>query len=265
MALIIAGHQRSGTSLLQVLCNHHRAIEITMEFGNFMRVGKSYAEYARHMIGRWSRRAKRAESISSTSFDRQWRTKLGNHAFFARYLVTVFRHRMRSGIIDRTCIEAALKCMFRKAQIVGDKYPDYVFRLDELAGMQGLLLLVIYRDCRDVVSSTLQKVRTDWRTMRQFVQAVDTAEKVARRWALAIDSMERHADQLHIMRYEDLVRNPKAVLASLGNWLCVDPDGFPSDWVKMTSIGKYKNGLSGEELATVMDIAGPAMARLGYV
>jgi hypothetical protein len=45
----------------------------------------------------------------------------------------------------------------------------------------------------------------------------------------------------------------------------VDLGGFPAATIRDNSIGKYANGLSGEELATVMDIAGPTMARHGYL
>jgi hypothetical protein len=47
-------------------------------------------------------------------------------------------------------------------------------------------------------------------------------------------------------------------------YLAVEPQGFPGKRARDTSIGKYQSGLSAEELATVLDIAGPTMARLGY-
>ncbi|HWP93464.1 MAG TPA: hypothetical protein VNN20_14825 [Thermodesulfobacteriota bacterium] len=45
----------------------------------------------------------------------------------------------------------------------------------------------------------------------------------------------------------------------------VDPAGFSTKMVQNTSIGRYKRELTDEELATVMEIAGPTMKRLGYI
>jgi len=45
----------------------------------------------------------------------------------------------------------------------------------------------------------------------------------------------------------------------------VDPAGFPTKMVQNTSIGKYKRELTDDEMATVMEIAGPTMERLRYI
>jgi hypothetical protein len=167
--------------------------------------------------------------------------------------------------IDVQIIEAALKRFFPESSILGDKWPHYMFLMDKFVNADNLLqCLVIYRDCRDVTSSFLKQARTVWR-QQDWVNDLNTAEKIARHWVEGIRLMERHAAQLHIVRYEDLIDNPKAVFASIGDWLGVDPAGFPTHEIKRSSLGKYKGGLTNEELATVMDIAGPTMAQLGYV
>lgn len=53
MAFIIAGHIRSGTTLLRNLCNSHPDITVTMEFGNFDGLGCSHAAYIRYILRRW--------------------------------------------------------------------------------------------------------------------------------------------------------------------------------------------------------------------
>jgi hypothetical protein len=161
-------------------------------------------------------------------------------------------------------IETVLQSIFPQTRVVGDKYPEYVFWLDEFAQIDSLYSLIIYRDCRDVTNSTLKKAKTTWRD-KSWVKKINTAEKIAKRWVRAIEMMERHKDKLHIIRYEDLMREPKRELKALGRWLGVDPAGFPEKMVRNTSIGKYKSGLSDEELATVINIAGPTMERLGYL
>ena len=46
-------------------------------------------------------------------------------------------------------------------RIVGDKFPAYMFKMNQFVDLQELLRLVIYRNCRDVTSSFLKKLETD--------------------------------------------------------------------------------------------------------
>ena len=145
--------------------------------------------------------------------------------------------------------------------------PDYVHLLDELAPANGLSSVMIYRDCRDVASSHLKLARTTWHN-QGWIRRQDTAEKVAKLWVDALESMERHRDRIHIIRYEDLVREPGRELTALAEWLGVDPAGFPERSMKSVrddGIGKHRDELSEQDLEAVMDIAAPTMARLGYV
>ena len=161
-------------------------------------------------------------------------------------------------------IERALHELLPGAKIVGDKYPEYIWDLDGLAAAPGLSTLVIYRDCRDVTSSTLIKARGDWRRMPLFVRKIDTAEKVARRWVRAIELMETHRGRVFMMRYEELVTHVPESLTALSEWLGIDPAGFEAQRISSRSVGKHRLGLTPAEIETVMRIAGPTMSRLGY-
>jgi len=200
------------------------------------------------------------------SFDLAYRsrqsTSLYNLSFTTRYLLGM-RQYVREPINVQT-VEAALKRFFPESAILGDKWPHYMFLMDKFVNVDNVYGLVIYRDCRDVTSSFLKQARTTWR-QQAWVNDLGTAENVARHWVEGIKVMERHAAQLHIIRYEELIDNPETIFAAIGDWLGVDSAGFPTHEIKRSSLGKYKGGLTNEELATVMDIAGPTMARLGYV
>ena len=263
MLLIIGGHQRSGTSLLQQVCNSHLNIRVTFEFGNFLALRRPYKVYRTQILRRWWNIGNKWP-LDSPYARIPPGIRFWNFIFVMRYifLVNGERRRRNRSRVDAGIIEAALRRMCPEAHIVGDKWPFYVFRLDKLAEVESLLRVIIYRDCRDVVHSTLKQARTEWKG--PWVEKMNTAEKAARRWVEAIEIMERHADKLYIIRYEDLVRQPEAELAALGEWLGVDPAGFSAHTIRDTSIGKYKNGLTDEELTTIMEIAGPTMARLGY-
>ncbi|MBA3562614.1 MAG: sulfotransferase [Gammaproteobacteria bacterium] len=185
------------------------------------------------------------------------------NAFVARYLFAMYKHRQN--LIGIPEIEDTLNSIFPGARIVGDKLPDYVFSLDELTEPAQLACLIIYRDCRDVTRSSLERFRTAERNSEYWRENLSTAEKIAKRWVRAIELMERYSEKLHVIRYENFVRNTGQELEALAKWLEVDPAGFPKEMIRDTSVGKYKGGLSNEEIGTVMKIAGPAMARLGYI
>jgi hypothetical protein len=258
MVLFIGGHIRSGTTLLRNLCNSHPEAAITDEFNYFSGLGKTYLEHRRILL-----KVFLGKTIETNRTRLKWH--LRNFIFVVRYLSKMRRYR--EGLIDVAAIEATLRSIFPEARIVGDKTPRYVFSLDELAGKGQLSGLIIFRDCRDVTSSTLERVRTRW-GKKSWKQTVDTAEKIARRWVRCIALMEHHKDKVHIIRYEDLVQEPRRELRALGEWLGIDSSGFSESMIRSirnTGIGKYKTGLSEEELKTVMEIAGPTMARLGYI
>ena len=66
---------------------------------------------------------------------------------------------------------------------------------------------------------------------------------------------------IHVVRYEDLVDDPKSVMAGVGEWLGVNPGAFPLEDVHGASVGKYRSSLSTEELKVVLDIAGAKLAQ----
>jgi len=264
MALIITGHQRSGTTLLSRLCNVHPEMSMTSEFGNFLCLGQPYSRYIRRLLKRWGGIAIRGWPLAASFAERGPHGTVirQNNLFVWRYLT---RMRAKRGqVITARVIEEVLREVLPAATVVGDKYPEYVFSLDALAADESLSRLVIYRDCRDVTSSTLLKARNEWRRMPLFARRLNTAEKIAHRWVRAIELMEKHQDRLFILRYEDLVREVTQPIEELSRWLDIDPAGFRVDRISDRSIGKHRRGLTQEELATVMEIAGPTMSRLGY-
>lgn len=267
--LLIGGRARSGTTLLRDLCDAHPDITLTHEFGTFLALNEPYHAYRKQILRRWRAqgisRCRVLRSLPVRTRRRSWAISLRGHAFTIRYLGKIRRYR--PGTIDLPAVAASLREILPRPRVVGDKMPQYVHLLDTLAPTSGLASVIIYRDCRDVTSSHLKMARTVWRDKR-WIQSQDTAEKVAVHWVEAIEAMERYRDRIHIIRYEDLVREPRRELATLGEWVGVDPGGFPETSIRSVrgdGIGKYEEGLSGQELESVMNIAGPAMARLGYV
>ena len=255
MALIICGVPRSGTTMLQRVCNGHPELAITRETRIFAFPSAPFWRHARNFSGNTGRRA---WSEWRSGYRRGLRPPLW---FTLRYLTALLS--ARSAVIETEARESALRKLFPKARIVGDKYPGYVFDLDELASDDRLSCLVIYRDARDVTSSTLHAVRTVWKGL-PFTVNVDTVEKTVHRWVFGIEKMQRHRSQIHAVRYEDLVGDPESVMAGVAEWLGVNSRGFPLEEVHGASIGKYRSSLTPEELEVVLDIAGAKLAELGY-
>ena len=147
-------------------------------------------------------------------------------------------------------LEAIYRRLFPHSKIVGDKYPDYVFHLDTLSTEPLLRCLALVREPKDVVASVLDKVRSEvWRG--DWTRKLDTAEKVAHNWCDAFVSVERNRDRILVVRYEDLVHEPRTELDKIAGWLEVDPKGFALSAVHSNSVGKYRLSLTQAETEQV--------------
>ena len=260
MILLITGHPRSGTTMLRSFCNAHPEIAVTHEFGNFLYLQRPYTDHAKMIWARWRTVNARWEFIDSQKPER---ANFHNLKFILRYLWALRWVSSPQAKIDGHKIGLALRRLFGKPALVGDKLPQYRNRLDEFIADQDIKCLLIYRDCRDVTSSFLQKKRTEWKG-REWAEKFDSAGKIAQRWVADIEKMERYDGRAFVIRYEDLVANPEQVVPALSDWLGVKAAGFNLNMLSATSIGKYKQGLSADELSEVMEVAGSTMAEFGY-
>lgn len=257
--LIIGGMPRSGTTLLRRLCDGHPRMRVTYELGNYGFIGDPFPVYMARAANRVLEVNGRSRFMGKNG--RRRTNYMSNVRDVGTHLV-----RLAMGGSARVTLHALVEEARKRnpeARIVGDKTPQYIFVMDRLVALPGLLRVVIYRDCRDVTSSYLHMARTKWRR-RRWIHETDTAEKIARRWVHAIEIMESHAEHLFVIRYEDLVRGPRSELERLAEWLGVEPSGFDATMVSDSSVGQYRQGLRAQEMEEVLDVAGPTMARLNY-
>jgi hypothetical protein len=257
MAVVITGFQKSGKTLLRKLCNQHPSVALLEGAKIFGLQDASYAAHARRLGREWWKGRPidpRSQELAPS--------RLRAASFVARYLVELLvRGHGRASLTD---VEAVLRHMFPRASVVGDAHGSYVFALDRLAHLEELSVVVIYRDCRDVTSSLLHKVarRPHGAGLAARYGVVGS---IARKWTHAVENMERHADRVFCVRYEELVSASQQVLPGLAEWLAVDPGGF-SPWdLKTDWVGEYKDHLSPQQLDEVVSMAGAAMMRLGYL
>lgn len=268
--LVIAGMARSGTTLLQQLCNTHPQMRVTNEFGNYAWIGDSYPRYVTRTVARIQKINGKWRILGTPGFvppklTDELRIRSGNHVANVRgAALHLFRlaRRWPERVTLATLVEEA-GGGDPEIRIVGDKLPRYAFMLNQLVPLPQLLRLVIYRDCRDVTSSFLRKVRTDWKRQR-WTRHFDNAEKIARRWVRAIEDMEHYREHLYLVRYEELVADPRPELTRIAEWLDVERSWLDAGRVSDSSVGKYKEGLTPEELDDVLRVAGPTLRRLDY-
>jgi len=256
--LVIGGLPRSGTTLLRRLCGRHPEMLVTHELGNFLAIHQSYYRYCLTMLQRWHRVGHRSYHFSVA---KKKNIRRRNLSFLLKFLWQLRSFPARK--IEAPDIERALRLVLPNRTSIGDKYRGDVFGLDRLVGIPEIKPLIIYRDCRDVTNSTLAMTRSKWQHSK-FIRIMNTPQKIARRWVAGIQKMQQHAGAIYALRYESLATNPKEELRLLGNWLGVAPERFRDHTIRASSVGKYKSGLTPEELESVMQIAGPTLANLGY-
>lgn len=267
--LIITGMPRSGTTLLQELCDNHPQMRVTKEFGNYLFVGKPLIGYmrgtarrARQINGKWRPYGFRHEVPKTLLQTLRIRgaNQIANGVAVLAHALRIARHG--TGPVTLSGLVAA-EAGDDGIRVVGDKFPQYIFRMDQFVDLPELLRLVIYRDCRDVTSSFLKKLRADWKN-QSWTRPFNTAGKIARKWVDGIEIMERHAESLFVVRYEALASDAEGELRRIAEWLDVDPSGFDKERVFGSSVGSYRRGLTPKELDEVLAVAGPTLERLGY-
>lgn len=145
-------------------------------------------------------------------------------------------------------------------------------------------LVHVLRDGRDVVCSLREHPERRWVDGAWTrVPTTRSVESCARRWLEdTAAGMRFRGDPRYVeVRYEDLVREPAATLATLCAFLgeAFDPEAVPGSTaeapsgvkpdaagaVVTTSMGRWQRDLSAAELAIVMRIAGSRLRELGYL
>lgn len=152
----------------------------------------------------------------------------------------------------------------------------------------------IYRDARDVVTSMLRHhgVRTSidfgpkvlvpdnlpnvWAGIEKEDEIapwfeLPLAAKCAKRWASWTREGHRWAgempERVYTIKYEDMVEDPEKILGKFVSFLGLSPcDNFNSalNNVFGSSVGAWRENLSSDEVACVLDHAGEVMDLLGY-
>jgi hypothetical protein len=254
--LLIAGHARSGTTLLKNVCGTHPELFVTSEFHVFNGLGRPFAVYRRRLRTSWFARPL---VVGPGHWNLLHRLRSG--LFYYRFLAAV--RSAAKPKVELHHVTRALQDFAPRARLVGDKTPGYVFRLSHFAAFPGLKRLVIYRDPRDVAASALYKAQTDWQG-KTFADKFLEPASSARSWLRAMEELESNLASCLAIRYEDLVMEPEAAVQRLADYLEVDRFGFDTGDVEPNRVGKHANRLSRLAVSEIEAIAGDMMGRHGY-
>ncbi len=257
IAMIIGGHPRSGTTMLNALCNTHPDITSTGEFKAFAGLWlwkKMYLHYLDY--------PKRTRPYVKDPKKDLEENQAASAIFYKQFTQDI--SRSRGLIVTFSDIVTAYHHCFPDKKIIGDKFPRYLFMMKRLSLPTDLRRVIIYRDPRDVIVSTLKKVEGSWKGKR-IAKELNTVEKIAHHWRDAVEIMFRYKKVLHTIKYETIIAEPQKTLISLGEYLDVAPEGFDYSLLRDSSIGRYRNTLTQEDIDLVEKIAGKQMKMLGYL
>jgi hypothetical protein len=173
----------------------------------------------------------------------------------------------------------------KPSAMIGDKNNFYIERVEELhTAFPNSRFVLIVRDGRDVLCS-YRELSQERRLSKYAPRLPRAAERVARDWARnnakAVSLIE---DKGLVVRYEDLVTEPKRVLTKIGDFLSVGYESSMLDfyrrndeplefmaWKARTKervdpgrVGRYREELSAEDQSIFAAEAGRVLAMFGY-
>jgi hypothetical protein len=176
---------------------------------------------------------------------------------------TALRERTTTVVRLKDALDS-LRGALREPRILGDKYPDYLYRLPLYPDDPSVVYIIVYRDCRAVVHSTMKMRRAGpWRS-QPWAARFDHPVTAAISWVRAVRCMEQQAHRALLLRYEDVVTDPRRALMPLAEALAVDLQHFDFTLAERESLDRWRHEADPGDLRRVEFVAGAELQRLGY-
>lgn len=265
--VFVVGIPRSGTTLLSAMLSAHPRIAIAPET---------------HFLSKWRQEYDGVDVRQEQAFARFWRAwSQSEHFLSLRIDGEVARTRILSqGPHDYKQIFSTVLQLYAEKQGKprwGEKTPAHERYIELLLGwFPHARVIYMLRDPRAVIASLL---RVPWSHANVYLHA--------RRWRRSAQRLGRCSSdaRVRIVKYEDLVQDPRSSLAGLSAFLgeefepsmldfadaakpLVSQDAWKAQAlqpVTTISIGKWREELSHRQAALIEHVAGKEMLRHGYV
>lgn len=255
--LVLGGAMRSGTTLLKRLIDSHPQVRL-------MKLELRALRYADLAI--WAHAAAVGKHFASTRDrvrDKEFRGQV------RRYLAHILRAARLSELATLDRIHGALAAALGDGgpRYVGDKYPDYVLQYAQFIHRPTTRCVFVYRDARDVVASLIERIqRGVWRG-RKWTRQYDNVEKATQYWLTVmqvLNDIQRLETNALLVRYEDLVLRTAETIVLIAQHLELPVDGFDARLADPSSIGRYGERLTSDQVDAIERRAGPMMEAWGY-
>ena len=281
------GSPRSGSTWLSRMAAEHPAIEMLNE----PTIGYHLSPFLSNEPGY------RAEDLDVDTFTLRRVAADSPDRFFAEKYADVWLPGLGRLLNDRLLAhlqreagaEAARRSLLLVKEPNGSQSADVIMRAQPKAR-----LLFLLRDGRDVVDSELASFAVGGWQQRSFahMRGIDDEERLdfvigsAHQWLWRTEVVEaalaEHRGPKHMLRYEDLLREPEPQLAELFEWLDLPLDAIDvadvverfdfaqlphrgaDQQARFAQPGAWRKHLRAEERAAVERILGAKLRQLGY-
>ena len=210
MVLLVGGHMGSGKSVLRRVVHAHPEVTLLDDFAAFVDIDKHWVHYLDGL------------RLQGNYGSHRHPLTMGFNVSFLTRLLWQTKRTQRVRLDD---VATVLHEIFPETPIVGDVHSRYAEVVIRHGAHARVKLIVVYRDCRDiaaVIPLRRRRRHAGGDTRVQWIDQFDTAGKLAGVWLSFVEQMENAPGDVFTVRYEDLVHEPRAVLARLGEWLGVE-------------------------------------------
>jgi hypothetical protein len=250
--VLVCGHPRSGTTMMASLLSSHPEMSVFHELGVFDVEGAPTLEQYLERVRAYSR-------LGLAGDESGWLRRVP--------VLERFQAVMRARAPDNVRFEEALSGLretLRQPRILGDKLPAYLGQLAHFPDDPRVTYVILYRDGRAVVNSAIERRRDGHWAGTPWATQFDHPVTAARSWLSAVDLMEQQAHRAVILRYEDLVTDPRRALTPLADILGIDVRQFDFRIPRQVSLNRWREKMDPEHIRLVEATAGETLQRLGY-
>ncbi len=283
--LFILGNPRSGTSLLRLMLQNHKAIIAPPESG--------FSHWWLPKYAAWASTDNTIEKISIFLDDIFSSKKIELWKINKEFVLSIILKEEPANYNELVqCIYLAYKKEYNKVEVIADKNNYYINHLDDLPRIwPKAKYLHLIRDGRDVACSYSEVTRLDSHSPYKPKLPVSISE-IAEEWQrnnLAIHTFLQAGQRASLMiKYEDVISNTSETLSRICEFLEIEFDEKMMDYYKATAennqepsetldwkmktlekpdnnrIKRYMKDLSQVEISTFNENASKALQFFGY-